>query len=511
MPPTGSCQHRILLAAAAALMIAPARAQQPGAEVDFLLRGSGDPVVIGDLSSGNPDGSAPDPGPLDGPSGAEPDASETAQAAADAGGQPAPPAARPLGPAMAGPAPDDPLGPPLLGPQPLTPPPDADAGPPARRQDDPFAAPGIAVGTFIVRPTLDLGILATTNADGGPDGPDRIAALVEANIDAVSDGTDHLVRFEMRGSATGYGDPALDERELDVRLLARRDLAGDTRLEATAGYNLGQTAFTDPDTPGAATERPDVHTLSAGLRAERTGGAITASLAGSVVRTLNEDVALSGGGFADLSGRDSTEWQAEARIAVATRASLSPFLAVAGGRVEYDQPVDPGGFSRARDFAEIRAGIAIDRGPKLSGELSAGYRRDDIADPALADIESLVAEADILWSPVRLTRVRFLATSRTDGSFQPGVSGSRLNAVALSVDRRFRNRLRAAVGAGYEREDFIGLLRTDQTITGYAELQYDVSRYAAIVGRYDYIRTESDDPAAVGTEHRASIRLRVKR
>ncbi len=512
---------RSLIAGLITMALTPAQAQENGPQVDFLLRGSGDPVVVTNFDSGPLDEPEIDDTPLiranSGPDTTFDDggsvlAQNTAPSVVPTSNIATPIGPAPIGPAMAGPVPGAAIGPPMRGPEPV----DIalEPTPPARQSgpdEDPFSAPGIALGTFIVRPTLDVGILATPNADGGRDGPGRIAGLVDGRIEATSDGDTHLVRFEMRGSATLYGDDQIDEQEVDARFLARFDLAGQTTLEMTAGYKFDQTSFTDPDTPGTAVERPGVHTLSAGARIARPGGTIPASLAGSLTRILNEDVALFGGGTANLDERDSTEYAGEARLAIAATPALAPFVAVSGGRVEFDQPVDSGGFQRARNFGEVRGGVTIDRGPKLSGELSAGYRWDEFDDPALAAIDSVVIAADILWSPVRLTQVRFQATSQTDGSFQPGVSGSRNHTVSASISRRFRSRFQATAGGGYARKGFVGLMRTDHTITGYAELVYDMSRYSAIVGRYDYAHVKSDDPAVTGDEHRASLRLRMKR
>ncbi len=521
--------HLIASLSAIALMSAamPVRAQD--AEVDFLLRGSGDPVVVttfsDDLSlSDQPDsgagaefirGAGDDfrtTGPVEDntliippPLALPPDPAPNATPITEANAQP--------GPAMAGPTADQPIGPAMRGPEVAETINEeinarADGGEP---EDNPFAAPGIALGTFIVRPTLDVGVVATSNVDGGPAGPEAVGALVDVNIEAISESETHLVRFEIRGAAALYGDDQYDEKGVDARFLARFELASQTTIETTAGYNLDQTSYTDPDTPDDATQRPDVHTLSAGGRISRTGGIVTASLAGSVARVINEDVTLAGGGSANLSERDSTEYAVETRLSVVPSPSFAPFVAVSAGRVDYDQRIDSNGIQRARSFSAARAGIALDRGPKLSGEFSLGYQRDDFDDPALASINSVVVAADLLWSPVRLTEVRIGATSLTDGSFQPGVSGSRNHAITASVSRQFRDRLRATAGGVYEREDFVGLMRTDNTITGYAELVYDMSRYAAIVGRYVFVDVDSDATSVSGTEHRLSMRLRMKR
>jgi hypothetical protein len=66
-------------------------------------------------------------------------------------------------------------------------------------------------------------------------------------------------------------------------------------------------------------------------------------------------------------------------------------------------------------------------------------------------------------------------------------------------------------GVFFSRESFVGLERTDDTLGGYAELAYHLSRYASLVGRYEYERLDSSalsDPVA---ENVVSLRVRLRR
>ncbi len=73
-------------------------------------------------------------------------------------------------------------------------------------------------------------------------------------------------------------------------------------------------------------------------------------------------------------------------------AGVSPFVEVAGGRRDYDEAVDDNGFRRSGPWGELSGGLVIDRGEKLSGEISVGFRHEELEDPDLPNIDALLAQ-----------------------------------------------------------------------------------------------------------------------
>ena len=66
------------------------------------------------------------------------------------------------------------------------------------------------------------------------------------------------------------------------------------------------------------------------------------------------------------------------------------------GRRAFDEAQDDSGYARSSVWGEMRGGLVIDRGEKLSGEVSLGYRREDLEDARLEDLNVLLANAAIL-------------------------------------------------------------------------------------------------------------------
>src|SRR5690606_1210044 len=65
-------------------------------------------------------------------------------------------------------------------------------------EDDPFAAPGIQLGTFLLRPSLEQGLTATSNADGSAGGESAVLSETTLRLNATSDWSRHSAEI------TGY-------------------------------------------------------------------------------------------------------------------------------------------------------------------------------------------------------------------------------------------------------------------------------------------------------------------
>ena len=171
-----------------------------------------------------------------------------------------------IGPPLAGPTGAERIGPALSGPAP------PEQEPPVRRvsrdeveEEDPFAPTGVAIGTFILRPAIEVGVSATDNAAGKPDKQADVGFLIAPELELRSQDDNYEILGTLSGEAILYGDEEVDEREADVRMSTRYAITDETELETEAGYRYYLDRFTDPNTPAGAVERPAVHTFDARL------------------------------------------------------------------------------------------------------------------------------------------------------------------------------------------------------------------------------------------------------
>lgn len=406
------------------------------------------------------------------------------------------------------PSAEDAVGEPLAGPDlaPL----DADTERSRRAQEeaDPYAAVGIRLGSFVLRPSIEIGVSATDDAGGR--GRRAVGLVVAPQAVLESDWSRHAVRAEAAGSGIFYGDEALDETSAEARLSGRLDIGSRSAVEGALGYRFGRESYDDPDTPSAAAERPGVHSFDAELGARHGFGRLELSLKGRAELTRNEPVRLSDGSSASRRALDARRSELRLRAAY-DLAAVDPFVEAAVGRRDPEVATDAAGYRRASRWGELRGGLMFDFGPKLSGEVAAGYRRERFAEPRFDDHGGLTAGARLMWSPRRLTEVTLALDTEARPSTLAGVSGSVAYSGRLAVERRVRRNLLLEAGLEAEHERFAGSGREDVTLAGFAGFTYDLNRSAAILGRYRYEQQDSSDPAADSRASTVSLRLRLKR
>jgi hypothetical protein len=427
------------------------------------------------------------------------------------------------GPPLAGPEEAEPAAPvPDAGPQQTAadrvgptaaPQPPVQAKTPAPRADEgeSFDAPGIQLGTFVIRPAIEIGVEATDNVTGGEQGESAAGVAVAPELTFRQEGSRHELQAEMRGEGIFYGDKEFDERFAEARLFGRYEVTSRTDIQGSLAYTYELDRYTDPNTPDAAVERPAVHDFSGSVAATQRLGRLAATLGGSVERTVHEEVALAGGGTASREELDNTSYGVRVRTAYELSGAMSPYAEAAIGRREYDVQRDSAGFERSSLWGDLRGGLLFDFGSKLSGDVAVGYRREDIDDPRLDDIGGLIAAASLIWSPRRLSEVRFDLSTEVQPTGIPGSPGSLLYAGAVTVSRQVNPRLELEAGGGFSHERFIGVDRREDILTGFAGLSYAFNRTASLEARYVYERTESTDVASATDENRVGVRVRLQR
>ena len=423
---------------------------------------------------------------------------------------PPPPLEAPIGPPMAGPTGDEPIGPPLAGPapQPIE---DGKIRAPRPLETDPFAPVGIKLGSFIIRPAIEVGGIFTDNARETPDKESAIGVVFAPEIAVVSEDERYRFEADARAEIISYDKEEFDENTAAARAKYRYDLSSLTSINVDAGYQHFLESFTDPDTPSAAAERPGVNEFDATLGVEQRFGPFSARLSGFANREIHDEVQLAGGGTASLEELNNTEFGGRLRFGYATNATLRPFVEAAVGGRAFDESRDDSGFARDGVWGELRGGLVVERGDKLSGEISLGFHHEDLEDDRLEDLDVLLANAALLWSPQRLSEVRVDLSTEIDPTTTPDVSASVVYAGTLTLSHSFTPRVRGEVGFSVSHEHEIGGDFRELILTGFTGASYAFNRVASIEARYTYQRTDRTAPDENFDEHEVGVRLRLQR
>jgi len=309
---------------------------------------------------------------------------------------------------------------------------------------NPYDPTGIRFGTFVLKPSLEQGVTATSNADSSSDGKSAILSETTLRLNAASDWDSHSATVDAYGNfrKSVSGQEVKDVTGgIDGRL--ELDLAEGMRTLARLGYNVRPESATSPVVIIGTAERPTLQTFNGSLGLEKDIGKLRFGISGEAVKESYGDAALSGGGTLSQKDRNSTLYNGRLRIGYEVSPALTPFGEIQFGRRIYDLRFDTAGFERSANQFAALAGVEIDMGEKFGGEISTSL----------------------------------------EGSTSAGESGSVLYAARLGVERQMRANLTGFAAAGIGWRDYAGSTDHDLSLSAEAGLTWWLNRYTGLTGR----------------------------
>jgi hypothetical protein len=361
------------------------------------------------------------------------------------------------------------------------------------REDNPFAATGIRAGSFVLRPSLEQGITATSNASASSGGSSGVLSETTLRLNAVSDWSRHSATIDAYGilRRTLSGEE-IKETQAGIDAKLDLELGNELRGRVEAGYLRRPESGSSPVAIEGTLSQPIRQTFNGSLGLEKDVGKARFGITGRVEHDMYGDAELSTGGTISQKDRDSTLATLTLRGGYELSPALTPFLEAEVGRRFYDEKVDASGYERSSNRLGARAGVELDLGEKLSGEFSAGWIREGFDDDRLDAIGGPTVNANLAWSPERGTMVNLAASTEVEGSTTAGESGSVLHSARLSVEREIRANLtaNAAVGAGYR--DYSGSDGHDVIFNAEAGATWWLNRYAGLTGRLRHEQLKSN-------------------
>ena len=364
-----------------------------------------------------------------------------------------------------------------------------------RVDDNPYAPLGLRVGTFTVLPSLESGLTWSSNANSSFGGGPALLSESTLRLNAISDWAsdkatiDAFVNF--RKTVSGE---EIDETRAGLKGAFEHELGGDWTALGAIGYEVGPESASSPDAIQGTLDQPTKQTFEGSLGVEKDVGKLQLRLTGNVEREVFGDAQLSTGGTISQEDRNSTLVAGVLRTGYEISPALTPFVEVEFGHRFYDLDVDSNGFDRAATRTGARAGLELDLGEKFSGELSAGWINEDLADDRLASVSGPTVNADLNWSPVRGTVVGLKGLTTVEGSTGANESGSILYGSELTVERQLRANLTAELGFAASLRDYTGQDGRDVILGAEASTTYWFNRYLGLTGRLRHERLDSTLP-----------------
>ena len=380
----------------------------------------------------------------------------------------------------------------------------------ATTRDDPFAPLGLRIGSWRAFSTLEQTAGYSSNIDGAAMGDGGAFSRTDVSLSLQSDWSRHSARIDAAGTVRRNFDGSNE-------IIPNGSVSGELTLDLIDGWQTNARLAYEYDTESAtstaitvpAASRTGFHTATATSSIARTDRKLLLSLRGVAQRTDYERIELEDGSTVSQDDRNNTLLTATARAGYEASPAFTPFVEVEGGIRRYDLEEDRNGEDRNSTILAARGGVELDFGEKLTGEISAGYRVEDYADPALTNLEAVTVDGNLVWSPYRDTTVTMSASTEFSGATTAGDNGSVVRAANVEIERRANDRLTLTANGGIQHTAPDNGDDTQTLWTAGAGFSYWLNRFMAITGSVEHSSQQSESPALSydATTVRAGIRL----
>ena len=352
---------------------------------------------------------------------------------------------------------------------------------------------GLRTGSFIVYPAIQTGLQYTDNAlSSETDRRDDLIYSVTPEVRVESDWSRHSARASVSSSHEFHQDnTSEDAEEFSARGNVRVDVTEATKLNLEGGYSFEQEERGSAEVPNDAVEEPNETTWDVAAWISHRFNRLTATLRGDVEVNDFGDVSVSGGAAGGGSDRDYYETGTTLRLGYEISPTLQPFVETGYSVRRHDREVDSNGFRRDSDGYSVAAGVAVNTGPILRGEIAVGYEVREFDDRALDAIEDVTFNANLIWSPTALTTVRLTGGTDINETSVSGSPGSVERSVGLSLAHSLAYNLTGDIGVTYVNTTY---RRSDIREENYrlaAGLDYLLNRNVAVRAGYAYTRFET--------------------
>ncbi|MDK4738127.1 outer membrane beta-barrel protein [Rhizobium sp. CNPSo 3464] len=382
----------------------------------------------------------------------------------------------------------------------------------ARQHPDREDVQGIPLGTFTLRPSVNQSINFERNRTGSTN-DDRSFLQTDLRSTLTSDWDRHALIVTGEGvwqkNLSGSG---AEQPNVNINADLRLDLPSDTTAHIAAGYQFFREDTSDPNAIAGASKQSAVNQFNAGTSLERDFGLLRGTTAVALTRTIYSDATLSDGTQVTLSDRNQTAGTWRGRIGYELSPVLIPFLEADLGRTFYDQSHDSNGYARSNQSYGGKAGIELDLGDKMKGELGFGYQHTEFDDSRLASIDSPTVDGNLAWSPQRGTDVSIGLSTTVQPSTTAGESGYTAYQLTSTLSQELRDDLTAKLTGGTIWRDYpSGSTISDETEYDAAlGLTWGINRYLDLTSNVGYqltSRKTGDDTRQL----QAGVGLTVKK
>ena len=306
----------------------------------------------------------------------------------------------------------------------------------------------------------------------------------------------HRFYLLANGSLGRYDD--FDERNFNdftVETGGRWDASRTFSVNAFAAYDNLHTSVDDDDRRRSLQAR-DYDRFRGGIGLSRDWTRSFARVNSGVSRVEYQDL---------VDGTDNTRWNNRVRIGYRLDRQYDVFVEGRHNLTRYDNP--PGARNRDQTNWALLTGTSVDFDRVVAGEFAVGMQYTTFEDGVTSDQLgfSFTGGLDFVLTP--RTSLGFNASQAVEPSDAVGASGRNTTRLGLSLGPTLSRHVRLGANASYNRLDFLGISRLDETYGAGVSASYNVNRYVSVSASYSHTQRMSDETFREYTQNQVFLTL----
>lgn len=360
----------------------------------------------------------------------------------------------------------------------------------ARPDFDPI---GIRAGSFFLFPSIGLAGLYDDNIFAEDDDEEGdFAAIVTPLLRLRSNFSRHSLNLDVGAETAFYAEEDdNDYQDVFARGGGQLEITRDNLLDASFDLSRLHEDRDSPDDTGQD-EITDYYRQQAGLSYRRNFNRLFAIVGSEIVRLDFQDT-----DDENNDDRDRNQLVGRARLGYELGPRLAAFVQGTADARRYDETPDDGGFDRDSEGYGARVGATVDITSILFGELSAGYTYRTYDDEELDSVDGFSFGGAITWNVTPLTSVIFEGLGEiqetTVAAGGDTAAGNFQTSLGVDVTHELLRNVLLNANAGYIRDDFEGIDRTDDSVLVGGGVSYLLNRNLSLDATYSFRNRFSDD------------------
>ncbi|MGJ5182043.1 outer membrane beta-barrel protein [Bradyrhizobium oligotrophicum] len=342
--------------------------------------------------------------------------------------------------------------------------------PPVTAEAKPYDPTGVTIGSFLVKPAVEIQAGYDNNPTRRAGGPGSPVAIVATEVSVRSQWERHQLNADFRGAYTEDTNVrSISHPTFEARAQGRYDVTEGTAITGEARF------VNDALTLPGALKLPRATTFGGSAGVLQKIGPTEIAFKGSADRVVFNDAVITADVPLRTQDRNYTQPGAQVRVTYVLTPNISPFIDMSFDRRNHDLQVDFNGQRRDSSGIAGRAGAVVNMG-SLTGEASVGYLTRRMDSPLMRNINGVIADATLAWAATDTTTFVLVARSQASETPAVNVSGILSRDVILQMDHQFEPWLIGTLRGGYGQDQFVGTGRVDQRMFVAAGGLYKLNR-----------------------------------